>query len=367
MDFTFTGEQQMLRDSISAFLAKNYDFDQRNAIVGSDAGWSSTIWEQFAELGLLALPFAEEQGGFGGGACEMISIAEPFGAHLLAEPFIASIALGGAALAAASQNKAAAQWLEKVIAGNAIAALAYEEGRGTPDPSQVEMEAKRSGETFLLDGEKRLVLAGGEAEILIVVTQLNDGLALFLVDPQSDGVSVTSYPTVDGRRAANIRFDKVSVSFDAMMLDGANRAVTSLLDTATLAICAESVGAMGALLKQTAEYAATRKQFGVPIASFQAVAHRMADMKIAYSKARATMLYTAALIEAGQATPKDIAILKGQTGKLGRLIGEEAIQTHGGVGMTDELSVSHYHKRILVNDALLGSSEYHLRKVGKPG
>ncbi|MXO91867.1 acyl-CoA dehydrogenase family protein [Pontixanthobacter aquaemixtae] len=356
MDFTFTDEQQMLRDSLSGFLAKNYDFDQRNAIVRSEAGWSRDVWGQFAELGVLGMPFSEEHGGFGGGASEMVAIAEPFGAHLLAEPFIASVALGGAALAAGNSD-----WLEKVMGGEAIAAFAYEEGRGTPDPEAVAMQSGGSGDAITLSGEKRMVLGGADADVLVVAARHGDTLALFTVDPAAEGVAITSYPTIDGRRAANIRFDAAPAS---LLLGNASDAIRTLLDNAILAISAESIGAMGALLRQTAEYAATRKQFGVPIMTFQTIAHRLADMKIAYSKARATMLYTAALIEAGQAGPKDIAILKGQTGKLGREIGEAAIQTHGGVGMTDELSISHLHKRILANDALLGGFEYHLRKVG---
>lgn len=365
MDFTFSDEQQMLRDSVSAYLLKNYDFDRRNAIVRSDAGWSREVWQQFAELGLLALPFAEDRGGLGGSMADLVAIAEPFGAHLLAEPYLASILLGGAALAQAGDGCEAGGWPGKVVAGEATAALAYEEGPGTPDPAMVSLAIGRSGAGATLDGEKRMVLGGGDADVLVVVGRREDGkLALVAVDPAAHGVAITPYATLDGRRAANIRFDNVAVATDAVLLEDAEEALRSILDRAILALCAESVGAMGALLRQTAEYAGTRKQFGVPIGSFQVVAHRLADMKIAYTKARATLLYTTALLDAGRATQKDIAILKGQTGKLGRALGEAAIQTHGGVGMTDELSVSHLHKRILASDALLGNAEYHLRKVG---
>lgn len=364
MDFTFSDEQQMLRDSVSAFLLKNYDFDRRNAIVRSDAGWSREVWGQFAELGLLALPFAEDRGGLGGSMADLVAIAEPFGAHLLAEPYIASVMLGGAALALAGDGAPAAGWLDKVIAGDAIAALACEEGPGTPDPSLIQAVAKRQGAGFSLSGEKRMVLGGGDADVIVVVARLDGSLALLAVEPAMSGIAIRPYATIDGRRAANIVFDAVALPAEALILADAGDALRGLLDRAILALCAESVGAMGALLRQTAEYAATRKQFGVPIATFQAVAHRLADMKIAHTKARATLLYTTALLDAGRATPKDIAILKGQTGKLGRALGEAAIQTHGGVGMTDELSVSHLHKRILASDALLGNAEYHLRRVG---
>ncbi|MBX7539784.1 acyl-CoA dehydrogenase family protein [Qipengyuania sphaerica] len=362
MDFSFTDEQQMLRDSVSSFLQRSYDFDARSKIVRSAEGWSRAIWEQIAEIGLLALPVAEDAGGLGGTAPDLVAVAEPFGAHLLAEPFIATL-LAAPLLASVEDER-----LEGIMEGSKLAALAYEEGHGTADPSHIAMTAHRDGERFMLDGEKRMVLAGGDADLLLVVARLEDRLedrlALFSLSPDSDGITIKGYQTIDGRRAANIRFSGVQVEKDDLLANDIEDALRKALDTAILALCAESVGAMGELLSRTAEYASTRKQFGVPIATFQAVAHRLADMKIAYTKARATLLYTAALMEAGHATERDMAILKGQTGKLGREVGEAAIQTHGGVGMTDELAVSHLHKRILANDALLGSSEYHLRKVG---
>ncbi|ALE15675.1 Butyryl-CoA dehydrogenase [Altererythrobacter epoxidivorans] len=364
MDFTFTDEQQMLRDSVSAFLNRSYDFDARQKIVKGSEGWSRDVWSQLAELGLLALPVPEEAGGLGGGPVELVAIAEPFGAHLLAEPYAANALMVAPLLAAAEGNDMASDWLEKVVSGEALGALAYEEGHGTADPSHILTKAERRGEGFVINGEKRLVIGGRDADLLLVVALLDEQPAVFTVAPSADGVTLTDYATIDGRRAANIRFDAVELPGDALLLDNASQALQSMLDLAMLGLCAESVGAMGALMKQTAEYAMTRKQFGVPIATFQAVAHRLADMKIAYSKARATLLYIAALMEGGRETRRDMAILKGQTGKLGRMVGEAAIQTHGGVGMTDELSVGHLHKRILANDAMLGGSEYHLRVLG---
>ena len=370
MDFSFTEEQLMLRDSVSAYLAKSYDFDSRQAIGRSDTGWSGEVWSQLADMGLLALPFPVARGGLGGTVADVVAIAEPFGAHLLVEPYLASIMLAGGALAAAADNNAAVAWLERVIRGEVIAALAYEEGNGTRDPSHVAMTAERSADGFVLRGEKRMVLGGGDASMLVVVARLttesgaDNDIALFLADPAARGIGITRYATIDGRRAANIVFDGVTLPADALILDDAKAALRGVLDRAMLTLCAESTGAMGSLLARTADYAATRKQFGVPIGSFQVVAHRLADMKIAYTKARATLIYTTALLEAGRATPRDMAILKGQTGKLGRVIGEAAIQTHGGVGMTDELSIGHLHKRILANDALLGDANYHLRRVG---
>ena len=205
--------------------------------------------------------------------------------------------------------------------------------------------------------------AQADAQALVVVARMGEGgaPALFLVEAGVEGMEARSYPTIDGRSAANISFDGVR----AVALTGADQYLDRILANAIIVQCAEAVGAMGALVSLTSEYAMTRKQFGMPIAGFQAVAHRLADMKIAYNKARATLLYTAALAESGATGTRDIAILKGQTGKLGRAIGEAAIQTHGGVGMTDELSVSHYHKHLLACDAMFGDYNYYFRKVGQ--
>ncbi|WP_284126098.1 acyl-CoA dehydrogenase family protein [Parerythrobacter aestuarii] len=356
MDFSYTEEQEMLRNGVGKFLEKSYDFDTRQKLVSSDAPWSPEAWQQFAEFGLLILPFSEEQGGLGGSISDCVAVAELFGRHLVVEPYVASILLGAAALAA-SDAPEAQEWLEKVQSGEAIAAFAYEEGHGTPSVEHVTMAATNG----TLAGEKRLVTAGAEADVLVVVAKGDSGIpALFLVEQGADGLSARSYTTVDGRSAANITLDGVP----ATLLSDDAQTLERILAHAMNVQCAEAVGAMGALLAITGEYAATRKQFGVSIGSFQAIAHRLADMKIAHTKARATLLYTTALAETGAVTARDIAILKGQTGKLGQSIGESAIQIHGGVGMTDELSVSHYHKRLLALDAQFGGHAYHLRKVG---
>ncbi|WP_333568661.1 acyl-CoA dehydrogenase family protein [Sphingorhabdus sp.] len=362
MDFNYTEEQQMLRDSVGKYLEKNYDFDARQKIVRSHAPWSLDVWQQFAEMGLLALPFSQERGGLGGSVTDCVAFAELFGRHLVTEPFTHSVMLAGAALAAADGTDAQA-WLDKLIAGEAVIAFAYEEGHGTPSLDLVNMTAQKSGERYVLFGEKRLVVAGGDAQALVVVARMGEGgaPALFLVEAGAEGIQTRGYPTIDGRSTANIRFDGVR----AVLLTGADQQLDRILANAIIVQCAEAVGAMGALVTLTSEYAMTRKQFGMPIAGFQAVAHRLADMKIAYGKARATLIYTTALAESGASGPRDIAILKGQTGKLGRAIGEAAIQTHGGVGMTDELSVSHYHKHLLACDAMFGDHSYHFRKVGQ--
>lgn len=357
MDFSFTDEQQMLRDGLARYLEKEYHFDARQKIVRGEAPWSAEAWRQYADFGLLALPFAEEVGGLGGSISDCVAVAELFGKHLVVEPYLGSVMLAGAALAAGND---AGEWPGKIMAGEAVAAFAFEEGKGTPALDHITMAATADGDGFTLSGEKRLVLAGKQADVLVVVARKGEGgpVGLFLVE--SDGTEAQDFTTIDGCSAAHLAFDKAR----AILLTDARDTIERIMAHAIIVQCAEAVGAMQALLALTADYAMTRRQFGTPIGAFQVVAHRLADMKIACTKARATLLYTTALAEAGQAGRRDIAILKGQTGKLGRIMGEAAIQTHGGVGMTDELSVSHYHKRLLALDARFGSHDYHLRSLG---
>jgi alkylation response protein AidB-like acyl-CoA dehydrogenase len=371
MDFSFSESQAMLRDSLGRYLRDNYDFKARQAIVQSGRSGSPAVWNDLAELGLLALPFAEATGGLGGSIVDVVAVSELFGEHLLVEPYLPTLLLAGRALALAEGHAAARDWLARIIAGEAQAAFAHEEGKGTPDPRLVALAAHREDGGYELQGEKRFVFNGGAADVLVVSARRSGspgeptGLALLLVDPKAAGVAITLIDGLDGRGAAHIRFDGVKVAeADVLIADG-HPALERLIADAILALSAEAVGAMGALLRITSEYAATRKQFGAPIGGFQVVAHRLADMKLAYAKARSTLLYTTALAEADRATGRDISVLKAQVGRLGRQIGEAAVQTHGGVGMTDELAVGHYLKRLLTIDRLFGDSEHHLRVVGR--
>lgn len=369
MDFSFTDEQAMLRDSVARYLEKNYDFERRKTIVSQ--GYSKEVWRDFADQGLLALPFSEDVGGFGGTIVDVVSIAELFGERLVVEPYCSSVLLAGNALARAGRTEPLRSLVTRIVAGDCLAAFAHEEGAGLADPALVSLRAEATGDSYRLDGEKRYVLGGAQAEALVVSARIGGapgdagGLALILLRPDHAGVRITPFRTVDGRAAAHIRFDGVTISADAILSTDAYGIIADVIRDATIALCAEGVGAMGALLSATADYASTRRQFGVPIGSFQAVAHRLADMKIAYAKARSTLLYTTALAEAGRATPRDISILKGQIGRLGISLAEAAVQTHGGIGMTDELAVGHYLKRLLAIDAMFGASDYHFRLVGR--
>lgn len=363
MDFSFSQEQDMLRESVAKLLERKYDFDSRQALVSSEAPWSEDVWNAFAELGLTMLPFSEEHGGLGGSVADLVAFAGTFGEHLVVEPYVASTLLAGGALEA-SGTPEALEWIEKMGSGEAVLTFAYEEGNGTANPEQISMQAGTSNDGAILSGEKRLVIAGETADAFVVVARATGTgkLGFYLVEKGASGLTTSAYKTIDGRAAATVRFDAVSAK---PLLEDASEALDAILTKAIIVQSAEALGAMKALLNDTSEYAMTRKQFGQPIGLFQVVAHRLADMKIAYTKALSTLTYTTALANSGAASARDIATLKGQMGKLGREIGEAAIQTHGGVGMTDELSVSHYHKRILAFDASFGGYQYHLRLVGQ--
>jgi len=366
MEFTFSQEQDMLRDSVSRYLEKNYDFDTRQGLVRSDKAWSDDVWNQFAELGLLALPFSEDKGGLGGSISDCVAFAGALGKHLVVEPYTHSIMLAGAALEA-SPNETAPDWIEKLATGDAVIAFAYEEGTGTATPDMIRTQATRDADGFTINGEKRLVIAGAEADAVVVAARVGeDGpVGLFLVERDARGLTARAYTTIDGQSAAKVTFQNVAVGAPGVLLEDAGGALDTILANAIIVQSAEAVGAMEALLSATSEYAMTRKQFDKPIISFQSVAHRLSDMKMAYTKALSTLTYTTALASSGAATKRDIAVLKGQIGSQGRAIGEAAIQTHGGVGMTEELNISHYHKRLLAYDAQLGDHTYHLRVVGR--
>ncbi|MCO5130169.1 MAG: acyl-CoA dehydrogenase family protein [Xanthobacteraceae bacterium] len=370
MDFLFTEEQTMLRDSVARYLDKTYDFDARQALLRSGAPHSKAAWQQFAELGVLALPFSEDVGGLGGSVADLVPVAEAFGARLTVEPWAFALTLAGGALAAAGDHAAARRHLADLVSGACIGAFAYDEHRGLAAPAAIALAATPTSDGFVLKGEKRLVFGAAEADFMVVAARATGqagearGLVLLLVDPRAPGVALTPFRTQDGRSAAHVRFDGVTVAGAQVLVDDAHDLIVRLIADAILVLAAEAVGAMGALLRITGAYATTRKQFGVAIGSFQAVAHRLADMKIAHAKAYASLMYSTALAEAGRLSARDVSVLKAQVGKLGRSLAEAAVQTHGGVGMTDELAVGHYLKRLLAFETMFGAPDYHFRKIG---
>jgi alkylation response protein AidB-like acyl-CoA dehydrogenase len=361
MDLTFTDEQRALADSVGRLLEQERDFHARRAQLAEGVTLFPKVWQHLADQGLLALPRADG----GGNIVDVVAIAMQFGAALLTEPYLATVILAGAALEAAGTEKAQAV-LSAIAAGDAVVAFAHDEALSGGPADLIETTAMTKDDGFVLNGRKDLVLGAGEAQHLVVTAGYDDALALYLLDTGSAGVSIEPFLTIDGRGAGRVRLNDVHLPAQALLLSDAASQIDQIVSDAALYLAAESVGAMDALFRMTASYAATRRQFDKPIKDFQTIAHRLADMKIALTKAHASLLYVTALREAGLATSADVSQVKAQTGRLGRSIAEAAVQTHGGVGMTDELAVGHLLKRILANDVLFGDAELHLRRLGLP-
>jgi alkylation response protein AidB-like acyl-CoA dehydrogenase len=361
MDLTFTDEQRALADSVGRLLDQERDFHARRAQLADGVTLAPKVWRHLAEQGLLALPRADG----GGNIVDVVAVAMRFGAALLTEPYLATVVLSGAALEASATAEAKSV-LVSIASGDAVVAFAHDEVVSGGQVDLIETVAVGKDDGFVLNGRKPLVLAGGDAQQLVVTARYDDAIALFLVDAGATGASVEPFMTIDGRGAARVTLDDVRLPAHALLLRDAEEHINEIVCDAAIYLAAESVGAMDAMFRMTASYAATRTQFDKPIGSFQTVAHRLADMKIALTKAHASLLYVTALREAGLATASDISQLKAQTGRLGRSLAEAAVQTHGGVGMTDELAVGHLLKRILANDALFGDAELHLRRLGQP-
>ena len=379
MDFDLSDEQRQLKDSVDRLLAQRYpDLKVRAAAQGEPGGYSAATWRQFAELGLTAIPFAEEHGGLGAGAIETMLVMEAVGRNLAIDPFLASIVLGGGVLRHGASPAQQARLIPAVIAGEQMLALAHQERQSRFDLFDVAATAKpdgRGGHT--LDGEKLVVLNGDSATRFIVVARTTggrrdrNGIGLFLVDASAAGVTRRGYPTQDGGHAADIAFTGVSIAADAVIGDPATGlgVLERVVDEAIAALAAEAVGAMGALHEATVDYLKTRKQFGVPIASFQVLQHRAVDMFTHLEQARSMAYYATMMAGSDDAVAraKAMAAVKVQIGKSARFIGQEAVQLHGGMGMTMESKAGHYFKRLTMIDLAFGDHAHHLRRLADAG
>ncbi|ERJ19356.1 acyl-CoA dehydrogenase [Salinisphaera shabanensis T35B1] len=372
MDFSYSDEQRMLKDMVDRVVADQYSFEQREKIIKSDTGYSPEVWSQFAELGLLAVPFSEAAGGFNGGGAELMVVAEGFGRGLVVEPYLSTVVLAGTFLDAALGDDAKADALEPIISGEQKYALACYEPNGRYDPFWIETTAKKDGDSYVLSGKKAVVLGGDSADRLLVIARSSgdnpgkNGLSAFLVDGNADGVSRDGYTTFDGHRAAEIVLDNVKVGADALVGEegGAAAPLQYALDRGIIALCAEAAGAMEVACDLTLDYIKERKQFGVPIGSFQALQHRMVDMRISLEKVRSLALWAACSLDAPDAERRQrLAAAKAMVSKAGRHVAEEAIQLFGGMGMMDESSISHYAKRIVLIDHYLGDGNYHTDRL----
>jgi pimeloyl-CoA dehydrogenase small subunit len=379
MDFDLNDEQRQLKDSVDRLLADTYgDLAHRVSYMKEPKGYKAALWQKYAELGLLAVPFAEEHGGLGQGLTETMIIAEAFGRALAIEPYMATIVLAGGVLRHSGNTALLNELVPAIVEGKLTLALAHQERQGRFDLADVATTARADGKGgYTLEGEKVVVLAGDSADKLIVVARVSgaradrSGIGLFLVDSKANGVTRRGYPTQDGQRAADVTLSAVRVGAEAVVAgpDKGLAVLEQVVDEAIAALAAEAVGAMAGLQELTVDYLKTRKQFGVPIGSFQVLQHKAVDMLTALEEARSMAFYATMMAAEPSATErrKATAAAKVQIGKSARLVGETAIQLHGGIGMTMEYKAGHYFKRLTMIDMAFGDTDHHLRELAKMG
>jgi len=377
MDFDLSEEQRLLKDSVDGLLADTYDFEARKKHGAAKKGWSDEVWSKFAEQGLLGLPFAEADGGFGAGAIETGIVMEALGRALVLEPYFATVVLGGGFLRLGGSPEQRKAHLPDVVAGKKTIAFAQLEKDSRYDLGDVITSAKKKGAGWVISGEKFVVLHGDSASTLVVTARTKGGqrdragVGVFLVPANANGVRIKGYPTQDGLRAADITFENVEVGADAVLGDPEKGLplVERVADEARVALCSEAVGAMDESLKTTIEYLKTRQQFGVNIGTFQALQHRGSDMFVALEQARGISMYAtmAVSFDDPKARTDAIAAAKVQVGRSAKYIGQQSIQLHGGVGMTMEYKIGHYFKRMTMIESTLGDSDFHLRRLAAQG
>ena len=371
MDFNFTEEQEMVRDGLSRLVREQYDAETRRGVTESEAGWRPEVWAQLAELGILGMPFSEEDGGFGGGAVDAMVVMQEFGKGLVVEPFVPTVVCAGGFLKHAGTAAQKEEHIGAIVSGEGVYAFAYAEPRGRYNYADLETTAKKDGSGYVLNGHKAVVIGAPWASKLIVTARTGgdrrdkDGVSVFVVDKSADGVVTRDYPTFDGRRASEVYFENVALGADALIgEEGAGLPLIELVtDEAVAALCAEACGAMQVANAMTLEYSKQRKQFGVPIGKFQVLQHRMADMFIEYEQS-VSMTYLATLrLDAAERDRKlAVSAAKVRVGQAAHKVGEEAIQIHGGNGMTDEYAIGHYFKRLTLFDSEFGNVDHHMKR-----
>src|SRR5437879_9264284 len=377
MDFDLSEEQRLLKESVDGLLSDAYDFDARQKYMAEQGGWGQAIWSELAEQGLLGLPFAEDDGGFGAGAVETMIVMEALGRALVLEPYLPTVVIAGGLLRHGGSAEQKAAHIPAIIDGSKSFAFAQLEKNSRYDLNDVVTSAKEKGAGWVLDGEKFVVINGENADTLLVTARTKggqrdkNGIGVFAVAANAKGVARKGYPTQDGLHAADITFTGVEVGSEAVIGDPENALplIERVVDEARTAMCAEAVGAMDESLKSTVEYLKTRKQFGVPIGSFQTLQHRAADMFVALEQARSMSMFAtmAADFDSAKERATAVAAAKVQIGKSRKFIGQQSIQLHGGIGMTQEAKIGHYFKRRTMIENSLGGTDYHLRLVTDAG
>ncbi|WP_406828516.1 acyl-CoA dehydrogenase family protein [Microbulbifer sp. ARAS458-1] len=368
MNISLSEEQLMLQESVRKFVRAEYAFENRQKRQRHAPGYAVENWNTMAELGWLSLLVEENYGGFSGGAGDLAVVMEEMGKGLVVEPFLASAVLCTSLLQELASAEQKDHWLPQLACGDVVMALACWEGNNAFDLQRIGARAEKNSEGYVLNGVKTVVLNGAEADALLVTANSEHGVSVFLVDAQQAGAQIVGYPTVDGGRAAEITFSDVQLPAQALLgTEGAAMAgLEKAVDLATLAICAEALGVIQMLVDKTVEYAKTRQQFGQPIGRFQALQHRMVDMFMESQQARSIMLMATTVWDDAASTVEDrrraVSAAKARIGKAGRLIGQEAVQIHGGIGVTEELDVGHYFKRMTIIGQQFGNSDRHLRR-----
>ena len=371
MDFEPSDDQRLLIESVSRMLADHYSFAQRKTYIAAPEGWSAGIWSQFADLGLLGLPFPEQYGGYGGGPQETMLVMQAFGRVLVVEPYFPTVILGGAAIMAAGTDAQKQAILPAIAEGSLKLAFAHSERQARYDLADVVTTAKKDGDAWILDGSKTVVAHGDSADKLIVSARTSgerydtDGITLFLVDTNAQGVARRGYITRDESRAADISLSNVRVTEVLGAVGKGLAIVEKIVEAGIAATAAETVGAMEAMNEMTLEYSKTRVQFGNPIGTYQVVQHRLADMFMTQEQGRSmAMLATMSLENADPAErAHDMAMAKVGVGQAGRYVSQSAVQMHGGIGMTEEYAVGHYFRRCMIIERLFGDPAHYLQRL----
>ena len=377
MDFDLSEEQRLLKDSVDRLLADRYTFEKRKTFLAEPDGWSRELWAQYAELGLLGLPFSEEHGGFGGGGIEVMLVMEALGRALALEPYLATVVLAGTALRLAGSAAQKEALVPQIAEGNLRLAFAHGERQARYDLPDVLTTAKPKGGGWVLDGEKSVVSHGDGADKLVVSARTSgerddtSGITLFLVDGNANGVARRAYTLRDGSRAAEITLSGVEVANDAVLgeIGGGFPVIERVAEAGIAATAAEAVGAMERMQAMTLEYLKTRQQFGRPIGENQALQHRATEMFVALEQGRSMAMLAAMMVEEADAAERarNLAMVKVGVGQAARFVSQNAVQLHGGIGMTEEYAVGHYFRRCMVIEHSFGDTAHHLSRLAREG
>ncbi len=372
MDFRLNEEQQMLQDTVARLVRGEYSFEKRLEFSETELGFSADFWRQLSELGLTAVPFSEELGGFGGGGVEVQSVMTELGRGLCLEPYMQSVILGGGLIGQAGNDSQKETWLAGIASGELKAAVGLQEPQSFYDLNNVETHAEKNSEGYVLNGRKAVVIGGHCADLIVVSARTSgdtrdaDGISLFALSPDTAGVERRTYPTIDGAKGCDITLNNVQVGSDALLGEEGNAAdvIEYQAGRAIAALCAEAVGVMEMANELTLDYLKQRKQFGVPIGKFQVLQHRMVDMMSELEQARSMAILAASVADGEQTDERRrvLAAAKNVIGRAGQFISEAGIQSHGGIGMTWEYNFAHYAKRLITINHQLGDDDFHLER-----